>query len=401
MKLLVIQEQHFYRMPDGEVWTKEQSDSKFWERYLNIFEEIIVCARFEKMKEKNTNGLLKSDHENVSFIELPNFRGVKGLIKNFFKTKKIIRNAIDMSDRIIFRAPSPISMVAYPIVRKCGKPFATELMNNPYTHYSPQAMKHIYQPIIRKIIVKQTKSLCKDANGVAYVTENVLQKLYPCQSLKYGTNNKYFDSSYSTIRLDEEDYFYDKNSIDNNTDIIKFIHTGKMEDNRKGQDIVIQTIALLKDKGYNVKCTLVGDGEKRHEFEQLSKSLNVGNCINFVGWKAGFDELKTELRKSQIGIFPSIGEGLPRSIIEAMSQGVLCFGSEIDGIVELLDEKFLIKKLEPQFFAEKISYFLDNLDKIEVERKKQFEKSKEYEYKKLEKKRNVFYKKLKEVNVNE
>ena len=46
MKLLVIQEQHFVRMPNGEVWVDEQSDSKLWERYISVFEEVVVCARF-------------------------------------------------------------------------------------------------------------------------------------------------------------------------------------------------------------------------------------------------------------------------------------------------------------------------------------------------------------------
>ena len=33
MKLLVIQEQHFTKLPNGQVWVDKQSDTKFWERY--------------------------------------------------------------------------------------------------------------------------------------------------------------------------------------------------------------------------------------------------------------------------------------------------------------------------------------------------------------------------------
>lgn len=47
MKLLVIQEQHFTKLPNGQVWVDKQSDTKFWERYLSAFDEIVVCARMK------------------------------------------------------------------------------------------------------------------------------------------------------------------------------------------------------------------------------------------------------------------------------------------------------------------------------------------------------------------
>ena len=43
MKLLVIQEQHFTKLPNGQVWVDKQSDTKFWERYLSAFERQL-CA---------------------------------------------------------------------------------------------------------------------------------------------------------------------------------------------------------------------------------------------------------------------------------------------------------------------------------------------------------------------
>ena len=70
MKLLVIQEQHFTRLPNGEVWVDKQSDTKFWERYLNVFDEIVVCARM-KNADKLGKKALRSDRENVTFVGMP------------------------------------------------------------------------------------------------------------------------------------------------------------------------------------------------------------------------------------------------------------------------------------------------------------------------------------------
>lgn len=396
MKLLVIQEQHFVRMPNGEVWVDEQSDSKFWERYLDVFEEVAVCARFEHYEGYNIEKLMLSDHENVSFVELPNTRGVGALIKKMPQMIKIMRMAMNECDRIIFRAPSPISMIAYPLARLSGKPFATEIMNNPYTHFSPEAMHNFYQPLLRKVIVGQTKSLCKHANGVSYVTECILQELYPSTARIKGESNVYFEGSYSTIRMEKESYSFDYWS-EERPERITLIHIGKMQDNRKGQDIFIKTISILRQKGYLVDGILVGDGVMRKDFEELGEKLGISEYLDFVGWKTGFDAVRNELKRAQIAVFPSMGEGLPRSVIEGMAQGLLCFGSKVDGICELLDENCLVPEFTPECFAEYIERYIVDWKLVNQEREYQFAVSKRYETSILEVRRSDFYKKLKGV----
>ena len=150
MKLLVLVEQHFIQLANGEIWTNDMVNASFWERYLNVFEDIIVCGRITKQGNNNSKGLAKSSREHVSFMPLPNFRGITGLAKNFFAVRKIIKQAIVLCDCIIYRAPSPISLVAYPLIRDSGKPFALELMNNPITQYSKESLNSWMQPFILK-----------------------------------------------------------------------------------------------------------------------------------------------------------------------------------------------------------------------------------------------------------
>ncbi|WP_160203370.1 glycosyltransferase family 4 protein [Priestia megaterium] len=394
MKLLVIQEQHFTRLPNGEVWVDEQSNAKFWDRYLNVFEEIIVCARFSHKKSNNIDKLMRSDRDRVSFIELPNFRGVSGLLKNLTAVIGTIKSAIKQSDSVIFRAPSPISMIAYPLVKASKKPYAVEVMNNPKTVFSKESMRNFYQPIITSLMVNQTKSMCMSANGVSYVTNKVLQELYPSKASKQGENEAYFESSYSTIHLEETHYSY-SNWGEMMPSPIKLIHTGKMQDNRKGQDIFIEVIFNLRNKGFNVEGILVGDGVMRQEFENIGRKLGISEYLEFVGWKAGYKAVQEELQKSHIIVFPTMGEGLPRSVIEAMANGLLCIGSKVDGICELLEEDCLVPEFNSECFTRYIENFLRNWNLVEDMRRNQFGVSKSYEYSILESRRNVFYSKLK------
>lgn len=399
MKLLVIQEQHFTRLPNGEVWVDKQSDTKFWERYLNVFDEIVVCARM-KNADKLGEKALRSDRENVTFVGMPDFRGAAGIIKYYIQIQKALSIALKDADCVIFRAPSPISMVSYSIVRRSGKPFAVELMNNPFTHFSPGSMHHFYQPLIQKFITNQTKRMCKTANGVSYVTEYVLQELYPSTArLNKKNSERYFESSYSTINIQKDNYVRMPWPEERPEKVI-LVHSGEMLDYRKGQDVFIRAISELKKKGYPVKGILIGDGIIRSEFENLAKDLGITNDIEFTGWKSGFKQVQSELLRGHFFVFPSSGEGLPRSVIEAMASGLLCFGSKIDGVVELLDKQMLVENMDGHDFALCIEPFLNDWMKARLERDKQFEKSKKYEASILEKRRTAFYTKLRNYTEN-
>ena len=96
----------------------------------------------------------------------------------------------------------------------------------------------------------------------------------------------------------------------------------------------------------------------RQEFEEMAKELGVSNAIEFTGWKSGFKQVQAELLRGHFFVFPSSGEGLPRSVIEAMASGLLCFGSKIDGVVELLNEK--MNKDNINRIAIKHTYVINN-----------------------------------------
>lgn len=393
MRLLVIQEQHFTRLPNGEVWADKQSDVSFWDRYLNVFDEIVVCAR---MKESDTLGVkaLRSDRKEVTFVGMPEFRGAGGIVKHYGEIKKALKTALAQTDCVIFRAPSPISMVSYGIVKRSKKPFAVELMNNPMTHFSPQSMHNFYQPVIQKFITGQTKRMCLQANGVSYVTEHVLQELYPSTAALKGESREHFESSYSTINLSKEHFIAPDFSGGKPSPVV-LIHSGEMMDYRKGQDVFIKAISILKENGHAVKGILIGDGDLRSEFENLAETLGVSRDLIFAGWKSGFQAVQQELKKGHIFVFPSTGEGLPRSLIEAMATGLLCFGSDIDGICELLDGDLLVKDFTAEAFAAAIEPYLSDWNSACEQRVKLFERAKKYEKSKLLEKRTRFYQSLK------
>lgn len=399
MKLTVILEQHFIKK-GNQYWAEVQCDRKFWDRYLSVFENLVVCARVTEVDELyDTSKLLRSDRPEIQFVSLPNFRGPKQMLIKYNSVKKAIKKAVDQGDCIICRAPSPIILIALNILKRSKKPFATEIVVNPRTAFSKESIDSPLQPIIQSQMIKITKDICMSANGVSYVTKSALQQEYPCKAMQTD-DKRFFTESYSTINLNSNSFVM-KDWGNNRPDEIVLVHAGTMGDYRKGQLIFIDAVRILLDKAIKCKGIIIGDGPLKEEFEEYAKKkLCDSSLIEFTGWKAGFEQIQPELLRGHFFVFPSASEGLPRSVIEAMASGLICIGTNVDGMSELLYGNGLVKERTSNEFAEKIELFYNNWDEALSYRKECFNKSKEYQSDLLEIRRKRFYIQLRSLTEN-
>ncbi len=391
--LLVVLEQHFI-INGSEVYTDVQCDKLFWDRYLAVFDRLIVCARMRPaIPEDKLSGLLQSNRPEVEFVAMPDFTGAFGLVNHQIAIRQVIKKCLSRSDAAICRLPSPISLVACPIFDKSCVPWAGEMMMNPRTAYSRESMQHLLQPVIQAMAVRSTKKACLSANGISYVTDRVLQKEYPCRAIVDPHAEGFFTSNYSTINLDKNSY-----SIldwgDEPPQRVVLAHSGKMSDNRKGHTVFIETVSLLRKMGVNVYGILIGDGPKRPEFEALAVSLGIGEYCEFTGWVCGFDEVQKLLHSAQFFIFPTLSEGLPRAIIEAMASGLICLANAVDGIPELLETECLSTSNTPDSYANMVSNFLRDWRHGRDVRKRQFDCAFRFRSEVLTDRRTHFYQRL-------
>lgn len=396
MKALIVLENHFYIDVNKNVWCDRVVDYNYLNRYLSSFESIIVTGRSQIVNEEIKDKLLVSG-KNVEFVPMPDFKGAKGLILNLFNIRKIIKIQVKRCDCAIYRAPTHLSLFTYKEVIKQKKPLAIEFMMAADKMFEGES---IYKKVLNKIIDFKAKKLCMKANGVSYVTKYVLQKKYPCKAIKNGSSKFYFTESYSSIDLDKKMYFKQNWSINKKPKIIKIIHTGYMDSYRKGQDVLIKAAKIVLDKGYDIEVTFIGDGDKKKEFEILTQELGIQNKIFFLGLIKDKTTIIEHLRNSHMLVFPTQSEGLPRTIIEAMSQNLVCISSPVDGVPELLDSDVLLDYSKPELYADKIIEFIENWEKFIEYSNRNFEKSKEYSSDILKNKRTNFYNKIRKVAEN-
>ncbi len=104
----------------------------------------------------------------------------------------------------------------------------------------------------------------------------------------------------------------------------------------KGQVLLVQACAQLRDSGLDFSVTLVGDGPDRARVEQAIAELGLQQHVKLAG-SLTQDGVRRALAKSDIFVLPSLAEGIPVVLMEAMSSGVPCVSTPVNGIPELIE----------------------------------------------------------------
>jgi glycosyltransferase involved in cell wall biosynthesis len=86
-----------------------------------------------------------------------------------------------------------------------------------------------------------------------------------------------------------------------------------------------------------VKLLIVGDGPERGLVEQRAQELSLGpDTIAFLGSRSDVDDL---LEASDFFVLPSVTEGMPLSVLEAMAHALPIVASRVGGLPELIDDE--------------------------------------------------------------
>lgn len=126
------------------------------------------------------------------------------------------------------------------------------------------------------------------------------------------------------------------------------LYLGRLSE-EKGVGVLIGAARMTSHIRYNI----VGTGPLLESLKQTCESGGLAN-VRFTGFKTG-KALDTLLQQARIVVVPSIWyENYPLSILEAKAMGKMVVGSDIGGIPELIDKRFLVPPGDAQALAAKI-----------------------------------------------
>ncbi|ODS94024.1 MAG: colanic acid biosynthesis glycosyltransferase WcaL [Comamonas sp. SCN 65-56] len=104
---------------------------------------------------------------------------------------------------------------------------------------------------------------------------------------------------------------------------------------QKGQLLLVQALALLKQRGVVCELVLAGDGEMRPQVEAEMARHGLQAQVRITGWIAS-GQVRDELLNARALVLPSFAEGLPVVIMEAMALRRPVLSTYVAGIPELV-----------------------------------------------------------------
>lgn len=373
---------------DGNAYPQNFTEDVF-SRYYAIADKITFLVR-TRIIDPNITKAPKANMEKLRIVSSPNLSSINGAFTGRSKVKKMIRDELLNCDFLIARLPSQIGILAIDMAKKYNKPYLIELVGCPWDSLWNHSWKG---KLLAPVMWYATKKAVKDAPYVLYVTNEFLQRRYSSKGRTIGCSDvelPTLDVSVLEERLQKIEQMTKHKPIVIGT-------TAVVDVPYKGQEYVIQAIAELNKQGNDFEYRLVGGGGKAH-LQSIAEKYGVSDKVIFEG-PIPHEKVFDYLDSIDIYVQPSLTEGLPRALIEAMSRGCPCIGSNVGGIPELLDKPFIFNSGN----VKELANILASLDKemLIVQAKRNYEFSKEFRKDILEDKRHKFFLEfLKDIKTN-
>jgi glycosyltransferase involved in cell wall biosynthesis len=141
----------------------------------------------------------------------------------------------------------------------------------------------------------------------------------------------------------------------------------------------IYSAAILKKKIFDLSFLLVGDGPLMDACLRIVRKMKLSEEVKLLGWRTDY---KTLLQISDVFVNPSLWEGLPFILLEAMIYEKSVVATQATGTRDVIkngENGFLVPLRSPTLLADKIKWVLDNPG-IAVKIGKEAKKTVEHNY---------------------
>ena len=128
----------------------------------------------------------------------------------------------------------------------------------------------------------------------------------------------------------------------------------------KGYGILLEALRLLLDEGVPARVVIVGPGPKGDDLRELARKLGLEDRVELTG-AVGYDEIRDYYERAAIVCSPSLAEGIPFVLMEALAMEIPVVASRIMGVPELVEDGIsglLVPPGEPRALADALRELL-------------------------------------------
>ena len=330
----------------------------------SIYEKVFLLSPMITAEKVGKEALMK--FPNVEVVPLPYGGSYAGALRNWRAYKEALASVVEKVDVVYCRVPDPFSwMPALLFKKKCIMHFVGDTIdatqhNEKWSWLKKRVMIAGYMPdyLLTLHAAKRSRVF---SNGPHIATK--LQKK--------GISATPVISS----TVFEKDLHDDFNSLpmEKGTVVITYIGYVRFA---KGMQCLMEFCKKLRDESINYQFHLVGNGEMFEDVKSFVEREGLKERITLHGHIDNKEEMNRILRFSDLFFFPSLSEGSPRVVIEAMSQGTPVISTPVGSLPGTFEDGKTIRFFDfndSEKAVEIVKSFMSDPQKFEQQRRRAYQ----------------------------
>lgn len=264
----------------------------------------------------------------VTISALPEFRGVSGMLRHGWKAYRAGRQVLRDADLLLIPVPSFATLPLWLAARATGTAWLAHVVGD--AGEVPRTIGMRGAGLWGRLSTMISRRQVNGAVGAWFVTSEALQGVYePHPVSLVASNVSITDEWFAAPRPRQPGQ------------ACRLVFVGSLERPYKGLDVLLRALSEI-GRADTWHLDVVGDGARRSQLMQLSESLQLDDQVTWHG-NVDRESVRKLLQHGHVFVMPSLTEGLPRALVEAMACGLACVGTRVGGIPELLPEEALVR----------------------------------------------------------
>jgi glycosyltransferase involved in cell wall biosynthesis len=241
------------------------------------------------------------------------------------------------------------------IARALNRPFVYTIQGTGTKtgHFLVDAVASMYSWTVGKWHIREASKIVLLSKGLIPTAQKSGIEKKKIVIIPSGVDNARFDPDRPDV---EEKTLVLRNKLKINDEVV-IGYTGRLYP-AKGLTYLLQAAKKIADKNRKIALLLVGDGAQMQELEHMAKALKIKAM--FVGWQ---HDLEPYYQLMDIFVLPSLFEGLPNVILEAMAMKKPIIATNVGGnpdVVSNGENGFLVPVCDAELLADALEKLVDD-----------------------------------------
>jgi glycosyltransferase involved in cell wall biosynthesis len=317
---------------DGTNYTADERYFEFWVSFTEYFERVILCVPVLESVNRKGKFRVTIDEDKIKICHLPFYSDSIQLYKRspflINKLRRILSDNISQWDVVGAVVPNLIGLFSLFVAKRHSKACFAYVRGN-----HKKAMNYEFEGPKKWIayIIACSLEIVLKKLALNTLTFTVGKESYNILRRK---DNPVFDIVVSLISI--RDIKKEVLGASNRLQKVRILYVGWIEP-WKGVGYLIEGLNQLKNKyGCDFTLTIVGSGSTALDLRKKVQTLGLSDSVRFTGYIPYGPDIIEFYRKSDLFVLPSLSEGVPKTILETMANGVPIIATSVGGIPEII-----------------------------------------------------------------